>query len=160
MEQRCHLSMVWLTWLGLPLLGTVVGVRLGAAAGVAVLAIGVVGQLLYVRWFPRLSRSLGYGAVTDVPSAVVPTGGVLPNVTLYTANVCPFCPIVRRRLAELQQRAAFDVREIDVTFRPDVVRTKGLRSVPVLEANGQFLVGNATSAQIAAFLDNAREGRT
>ena len=44
MEQRCHLSMVWLTWLGLPLLGTVVGIRLGAAAGVAVLAIGVVGQ--------------------------------------------------------------------------------------------------------------------
>jgi glutaredoxin len=157
MEQRCHLSMVWLTWLGLPLLATVVGVRVGVVAGVAVLGIGVVGQLLYVRWFPRLSRSMGYGAVTDTPAACVPTGGTLPAVTLYTANVCPFCPIIRRRLAELQQRAEFEVREIDVTFRPDVVRAKGLRSVPVLEVNGQLLVGNATSAQIAAFLENARK---
>jgi len=47
------------------------------------------------------------------------------------------------------------VREIDVTFRPKIVRAKGLRSVSVLEANGRILVGNATSAQIAEFLKNA-----
>jgi hypothetical protein len=46
-----------------------------------------------------------------------------------------------------------------VTFRPDIVRAKGLSSVPVLEANGQVLAGNATSAQIAAFLDHARNAR-
>ena len=152
MEQRCHLSMVWLTWLGLPLLAALVGVRTGVAAGVAVLAVGVVGQVIYVRWFPNLARSMGYGSVADTPVAAVPTGGTLPGVTLYTANVCPFCPIIRRRLAELQRLSRFEVREIDVTFRPDIVRAKGLSSVPVLEANGQFLVGNATSAQIAAFL--------
>ena len=156
MEQRCHLSMVWLTWIGLPLLATVVGFRLGVLAGLAVLVMGVVWQVLYVRWFPRLSRSMGYGAVTDTPAPAVPTGGTLPGVTLYTANVCPFCPIIRRRLAELQKRTEFEVREIDVTFRPDIVRAKGLRSVPVVEANGQLLVGNATSAQIATFLEHAR----
>jgi glutaredoxin len=156
MEQRCHLSMVWLTWVGLPLLAVLVGLRTGVVAGVLVLMVGVVGQVLYVRWFPKISRSLGYGSVADSPVAAVPTSATLPGVTLYTANVCPFCPIIRRRLAELQRQSQFEVREIDVTFRPDIVRAKGLSSVPVLEANGQVLVGNATSAQIAAFLDNAR----
>lgn len=156
MDQRCHLSMVWLTWIGLPLLAAVVGFRSGAITGVVVLAAGIVGQLLYVRWFPHISRSMGYGSVTDVPSGAAPASGTFPDVTLYTANVCPFCPIIRRRLAELQQQHRFEVREIDVTFRPAIVRAKGLRSVPVLEANGQLLVGNATSAQIAAFLANAR----
>ncbi len=147
--------MVWLTWLGLPLLAAVVGVRLGAAAGLVVLAAGVIGQLLYVRWFPHMSRAMGYGSVTDTPAAAAPTGGTVPDVTFYTANVCPFCPIIRRRLEELQRQSRFQLREIDVTFRPDIVRAKGLRSVPVLEANGQFLVGNATSAQIAGFLASA-----
>jgi glutaredoxin len=156
MEQRCHLSMVWLTWLGLPLLATLVGLRTGVVAGVVVLALGVVGQVVYIRWFPKISRSMGYGSVVDTPVLVVPASRTLPGVTLYTASVCPFCPIIRRRLAELQRQSGLDVREVDVTFRPDIVRAKGLRSVPVLEANGQVLVGNATSAQIAAFLENAR----
>jgi glutaredoxin len=156
MEQRCHLSMVWLTWVGLPLLAALVGLRTGVVTGVLVPTVGVVAQVLYVRWFPKISRSMGYGSVADTPVAAVPTGATLPGVTLYTASVCPFCPIIRRRLAELQRQSQFEVREIDVTFRPDIVRAKGLSSVPVLEANGQVLVGNATSAQIAAFLDNAR----
>lgn len=29
MEQRCYLIMVWLTWLGLPLLAVLVGLRAG-----------------------------------------------------------------------------------------------------------------------------------
>jgi glutaredoxin len=156
MEQRCHLSMVWLTWVGLPLLAVLVGLRAGVAAGGLVLAVGIVGQVLYVRWFPGVSRFMGYGSVADTPAGADPTTATVPRVTLYTANVCPFCPIIRRRLADLQRQRRFEVREIDVTFRPDIVQAKGLRSVPVLEANGRLLVGNATSAQISAFLENAR----
>lgn len=160
MEQRCYLVMVWLTWLGLPLVALLVGLRTGVVGGLAVLVVGIVAQVLYVRWFPRLSRSMGYGSVADTPAAVVPVSvGEVSTVTLYSASVCPFCPIVRRRLAELQQKAGFIVEEIDVTFRPELVRAKGLRSVPVLEAAGRFLVGNATSAQIAEFLSNARTSR-
>jgi hypothetical protein len=48
---------------------------------------------------------------------------------------------------------------VDVTFRPQVVRAKGLRSVPVLEANGLLLSGNATSAQIVEFLERAAKTR-
>ncbi len=156
MEQRCHLAAVWLTWLGLPLLAIVVGVRVGWAAAGVVLLVGVVAQILYIRWFPSVSRWMGYGSVDDVPAGPASVSeGHLPRVTLYTANVCPFCPILKRRLAELQRQSPFEVEEIDVTFRPDIIRAKGLRSVPVIEANGRHLVGNATSAQLADFLRGA-----
>ena len=157
MEQRCHLAMVWLTWLGLPLLALLVAARFGAVTGLAVLGIGIVAQILYVRWFGYLSRGLGYGSVVDAP-AISMSGGVQPAlVTLYTANVCPFCPIIRRRLEALQRNSDFELREIDVTFRPEVVREKGLRSVPAVEVNGQLLVGNATSAELSDFLKNAAQ---
>jgi hypothetical protein len=66
---------------------------------------------------------------------------------------------VRQRLDDLQRDHRFEVDEVDVTFRPEVIRAKGIRSVPVLESEGRLLVGNATSAQIAAFLAaGVREG--
>ncbi len=155
MEQRCHLAAVWLTWLGLPLMALVFGLRVGLAAGVVVLVVGIVGQIVYIRWFPYFSRWIGYGSVADTAPGSAPTPTALPPVTLYTANVCPFCPIIRRRLTELQRAYRFEVHEVDVTFRPDLIRAKGLRSVPVLEAGGRLLVGNVTSAQIADFLTAA-----
>ena len=157
MEQRCHLAMVWMTWLTLPLLAIVAGATSGLMAGVIVLAAGIVAQVLYVRWFPALSRWIGYGPVLDSPAGASSAWTKPARVTLYTASVCPFCPIVRERLKALQREHSLEVDEIDVTFRPEIVRSKGLRSVPVLEANGQFLVGNATSAQIADFLGKAPE---
>lgn len=144
--------MVWMTWLGLPLLAVVVGLRVGLGTAVFVLVVGIVGQMLYLRWFPHMSRWMGYGSVADTPPDSAPMPAALPRVTLYTANVCPFCPIIKRRLAELQRQFPFEVEEVDITFRPEIVRAKGLRSVPVLEANDRLLVGNATSAQIAEFL--------
>jgi glutaredoxin len=162
MKQQCYLAMVWLTWLALPLLAVLVGLRVGVVAGCFVLVVSVLAQPLYIRWFPRISGLMGYGSVADTPAAARPAGMDFPDVTLYTASVCPFCPIVRKRLAELQRQSNFKIREIDVTFRPEIVRAKGLRSVPVLEANGQMLAGNATSAQLAEFLRTAspaKEGK-
>lgn len=156
MEQRCYLWAVWLTWLGLPLLAVVAGLRIGWLAGGFVLLVGVVGQMLYIRWFPSLSRWVGYGSVADVP-ATSASALARPSlrVVLYTANVCPFCPIVKRRLTDLQQRMGFELEELDVTFRPEIIRAKGLRSVPVVEANGRLLVGNATSEQLATLLNES-----
>lgn len=152
--------MVWLTWLGLPLLAVAAGWRAGVAVGVVVLAVGILAQIVYIRWFPRLSRVMGYGSVMDTPAPVNIPVTPLPRVTLYSASACPFCPIIRRRLAELQRQAPFEIEEVDVTFRPELVRSKGLRSVPVLEANGRLLVGNATSAQILEFLRGPGDHRT
>ena len=146
--------MVWLTWLGLPLLAVVVALRVNVIGGLVVLAVGIIGQILYIRWFPHMSKWMGYGSVADTPAATS-TPNALPDVTLYTANVCPFCPIVKQRLEDLQRDRKFEIRQVDVTFRPEIIRAKGLRSVPVLEVNGQFLVGNATSVQIVNFLQSA-----
>jgi glutaredoxin len=138
--------------LGLPLLALVLGLRAGWVAGVAVLLVGIIAQVLYIRWFPYVSRWVGYGSVADTAADAAPMPRELPRVTLYTANVCPFCPIVRRRLAALRRQSPFEIEEIDVTFRPDIIRGRGLRSVPVVEANGRLLMGNATSQQLAEFL--------
>jgi len=56
---------------------------------------------LYVKYFPRVSRYLGYGSVKDEPGE--PTHKKIKQVTLYTALGCPFCPLVERRLRELQK---------------------------------------------------------
>lgn len=152
MEQRCHVGMIWLTWIGLPMLALVAGWRRGWSAGLVVITVGVLAQILYVRLFPRLSRWMGYGSVRDVAVEPADIGTARVLVTLYTANVCPFCPIVKQRVLDLQARYGFDLQEVDVTFRPDILRAKRIRSVPVLEANGRTLLGNATSAEIAAFL--------
>jgi glutaredoxin len=157
MEQRCYLWSIWLTWVGLPLLAIAIGLRIGWPAGLFVFAVGIVSQVLYVRWFPSISHWVGYGSVSDIPAPAVGALAQPSRVILYTANVCPFCPIVRRRLADLQQRMGFELQEIDVTFRPEIIRAKGLRSVPVVEANGHLLVGNATSEQLAALLQGRPE---
>ena len=72
MKQRCHLGMIWLTWLGLPLLAIVVGLRAGVVAGLTILVVGVVAQVLYVRWFPLISPWLGYGSVADTAPEPIP----------------------------------------------------------------------------------------
>jgi hypothetical protein len=65
---------------------------------------------------------------------------------------------VRARLAGLQERLGFELSEIDVTFRPELVTSRNLRAVPVVEAGGRTWVGNATSAQLLAFLVEAEAG--
>ncbi|NOZ75757.1 MAG: hypothetical protein GXO90_10390 [FCB group bacterium] len=157
MKQECLLPFVWLTWLGLPVLALILGLSQSWLAAVFVLLVGVVVQIAYIRWFPRISRWIGYGSVNDVPAEHTLLSTTAPKVILYTANVCPFCPIVRRRLIELKQQMSFELDEVDVTFKPQIVLQKGLRSVPVIEAGNRFLAGNATSAQLVAFLTEAAQ---
>ena len=152
MKQHCYLINVWFTWLGLPLLALAMGIYQKWWAGALVLIAGIFAQVGYVRIFPRISSLLGYGSVENEAPASQPQVAGISTVTLYTANVCPFCPIVRKRLTELQQQMGFVLEEVDVTFRPELVKSKGFRSVPVVEAGGRYWVGNATTAQLALFL--------
>ncbi len=152
MKQQCYLVNVWFTWLGLPLLAVLMGIDVGWWAGVFVLIAGVFAQILYIKTFPRVSRWLGYGSVEDQSAAAPAEAARVTKVTLYTANVCPFCPIVRQRLADLERTMGFVVEEVDVTFRPDLIKAKGFRSVPVIEADGRYWAGNATTAQLVHFL--------
>jgi len=152
MKQECKLGMIWLTWLGLPMLALIMGIKQGWVAAVFILIVGVFGQIIYIKVFPKISRWLGYGSVEDVSVNSTQKLKVPSKVILYTANVCPFCPIVKQRLIELQKNLKFQLEEIDITFKPNLIKEKGFRSVPVIEKDGEYLIGNATSAQLSAFL--------
>lgn len=108
-----------------------------------------------VRWalfhfFPSISRFLGYGRMDDQIAQRTNTAHVA--VTFYSFFSCPFCPIVLRRLEALQQVMDFTLEKIDVTLKPQIVLSKGIRSVPVVEVGGKRLVGNLTTAQLAEFI--------
>lgn len=109
---------------------------------------------LYIRGFPQISRFMGYGSVADAPAQAA---NASVDVTLYTALGCPFCPIVQRRLHELQPKVGFRLREVDVTARPDLLTRKGIWSVPVVEVGASRLVGHATSAQLADLIAGRAE---
>lgn len=156
-KQECRLSSIWTMWVAVPAFALVAGLMRGWWAGLLLVAVGVVFQVTYVRVFPHVSSWLGYGSVDDVPvPAPAHEPAVVPRVTLYTAAGCPFCPIARRRLEQLQYRLGFELDEQDVTFRRQLLIEKGIRSVPAIEADGHLLVGNATSDTLARFLRGQR----
>ncbi|HTX38965.1 MAG TPA: glutaredoxin family protein [Bryobacteraceae bacterium] len=139
MKQQCHISMIYLSWAfylgGLAALAWYSRWLFGAAWLVMVPA----AQWLYIRKFPSLSAGMGYGPITDQPAAALPPAPV--KVTLYTALGCPFCPLLEQRLDTLRKNMNFSLEKIDVTLRPDLLASKGIRCVPVVEVNGRFLTG-------------------
>jgi predicted DsbA family dithiol-disulfide isomerase len=93
---------------------------------------------------------MGYGSVADQQATNVQPSHV--KVIFYTGLGCPFCPLVKRRLHELQSRMGFELSEIDITLKPDVLIAKGIRALPVVEVAEARWVGNATSEQLATFI--------
>ena len=156
MKQQCFLYMVWFTWLGIPVLAIVMAVVAGWWALPLMLVVGAIAQVTYVKVFPKVSRSLGYGSVEDQVAEAPKDSSVKSKVTLYTANVCPFCPIVRQRLLDLQRTMGFEMSEVDITFQPGLIKDKGIKSVPVVETNGRLWIGNATTAQLVTFLTSTK----
>jgi glutaredoxin len=150
MKQQCNIVFVYGSWL--ILLGGAVfhllnGHILQAALWVVFIALFL---WLYVRYFPSLSRLMGYGSVADQPAKEVQPSNA--RVIFYTGVGCPFCPIVKRRLLELQSRMGFELKEIDVTLKPDLLVAKGIRALPVIEVAESLRVGNGTSEELAAFI--------
>jgi glutaredoxin len=151
LKQECPLAFVVLAWLiyagGI---GFFIFERQFVPAGVFVVLAPAL-MWAYIRWFPSISRFMGYGRVDDKAAGPIPSNGAA-DVTLYTALGCPFCPIVRRRLVALQAQLRFQLHVVDVTARPDILTRKGIWSVPVVEVGGRTWVGHATSEQLVGLL--------
>lgn len=147
LKQECPLAFVVLAW-AMYIVGIPVLFLLGQVGTLLLwIVLAPAAMWAYIHWFPSISRFMGYGRVDDRPAA---TGTRSPvDVTLYTALGCPFCPIVKRRLNELEPKLGFHVREVDVTARPGILISKGIWSVPVVEVGERLIVGNATSEQLA-----------
>jgi len=148
MKQQCHISMIYFSWI----------IYLGGLAvaawyaywvfGAAWLVSAPIGQWLYIRKFPSLSAGMGYGPITDAPAGALAPAPA--KVTLYTALGCPFCPLIEERLESLRESMGFPLDKIDVTLRPDLLASKGIRSVPVVEVEGRFLFGLVSTQDLAA----------
>jgi glutaredoxin len=140
--------MIYLSW-ALYLGGIAVSVWFSRwALGAVWLVAAPIIQWLYIRKFPSLSAGMGYGRITDQPASTVAPAPV--KVTLYTALGCPFCPLIEQRLESLRKAMNFSLEKIDVTLRPDLLASKGIRSVPVVEVQGQFLFGLVSTKDLAA----------
>jgi thiol-disulfide isomerase/thioredoxin len=111
-------------------------------------------EWLYIRRFPSLSRSMGYGRIVDEGAEA--TGNVPVKVVLYTALGCPFCPLIEQRLEDLRKQMGFTLDKIDVTLRPDLLAAKGIRSVPVVEAGARLLFGLVTTKELAEAVAEAQ----
>jgi glutaredoxin len=150
MKQQCHISMVYLSWI-VYAAGLITAAWLGAwAFAAAWLIAGPVFQWLYIRNFPKFSAAMGYGRIVDEPAgAAQPVTG---RVILYTALECPFCPLMEQRLEDLRARLGFSLTKVDVTLRPDLLASKGIRSVPAVEIGDRFWTGLVTSKELAEAL--------
>lgn len=153
MKQQCHISMIYLSWA--VYLG---GIALAAwyshwVLFVVWLLTTPLVQWIYIRKFPQFSAAMGYGPIVDEPAP--PVAPSSETVTLYTALGCPFCPLMEQRLASLQKEMHFTLRKIDVTLRPDLLASKGVRSIPAVEVRGQFLLGLISTGDLARAIARA-----
>ena len=153
MKQQCYLAMIYLNWVvlagGLALL-LLKGYYVFALLWLVLIPLAM---WVYVRIFPSISQVMGYGRIEDRPAQRLKH--VPAKVTFYTALGCPFCPVVKRRLAALREQMEFSLEEVDVTLKPGVLMAKGIRAVPVVEAGERLLTGNATSEQLAELISGA-----
>ena len=146
MKQQCHIAMIYLSW-AVYLGGLVVLVSYSHWALAALwLAIVPAIEWLYIRKFPSFSASMGYGPITDRPADALTPAPV--KVTLYTALGCPFCPLIEQRLDTLRKSMNFTLEKIDVTLRPDLLASRGIRTVPVVEVQGRLLTGLASTRDL------------
>ncbi|WP_348263662.1 thioredoxin family protein [Telmatobacter sp. DSM 110680] len=154
MKQQCYLVAIYLNWL--ILVGGVGYLLFTHHYGFAItwlMALPLV-MWVYLRVFPSISQAMGYGKVDDTPApdAKGPEpqrNGAAVIVTLYTGLGCPFCPIVEKRLQALRESMNFKIEKIDVTLRPDILASRGIRAVPVIELGERRIQGNATTEQLA-----------
>lgn len=61
-----------------------------------------------------------------------------------------------QRLEALQKEMDFTLEKIDVTFNPQILMSKRIMSVPVVEAGSDRLVGNATTKELAELIGFAQ----
>jgi len=150
MKQQCHIFFIYGSWV-IYLAGLLfLFAREDYIRGTSWLVLVPLVLWAYVRFFPSISQYMGYGSVQDQPAKE--TGASSVNVTLYTGLGCPFCPIVKARLQALKKQMGFQLKDVDVTLKPNVLISKGIRALPVVEVGTAVLVGNATSDQLAKLI--------
>ncbi len=78
----------------------------------------------------------------------------MKNKTLifYKSFFCPFCPEAKRRVEALRREYDFELKEVNVTWRPDILVNKGIKAVPTVEVDGKMIVGLPTTQRLKQIL--------
>jgi glutaredoxin len=155
-EQQCNVAGLALSWIGYAAgLGYFSYQRQWVAVLLWMVGVPCLRWALF-RFFPRISRFLGYGRIVDkfapTPPPHANPRAALVAVNFYSFFSCPFCPIVLARLQALQKQMGFTLKTFDVTLNPRTLLAKGIRSVPVVEVGDHRLVGNSTTEQLAGLI--------
>ena len=155
-KQQCYVAGLALSWIGYA-----VGLAYFSYQREWVVALLWMAGLPCLRWllfyfFPHISRFAGYGRIVD-KLAPIPPPHANPSaapvvVNFYSFFSCPFCPIVLTRLRALQMQMGFTLETFDVTLKPQMLLTKGIRSVPVVEVGDHRLIGNSTTEELAKLI--------
>jgi Glutaredoxin-like domain (DUF836) len=150
-KQQCNVMGLILSWVGyLAGLGYMGYERHWKGGLIWLVVVPCIRWVLF-RYFHGVSRFLGYGRVDNKLPAQVKPARVA--VTFYSFFSCPFCPIVGQRLEALQKEMDFTLERIDVTLKPQILLSKGISAVPVVEVGNDRLVGNATTEQLAILIE-------
>jgi len=157
-KQQCTVSSLYFSWVTFAI-GYPVGLAfLGYEGNWPVFAAWLIllpcAKWAYLRYFPQISKLRGYGSIYDTLPASVEKARA--EVTFYSLLGCPFCPIVAQRLDALQKEMDFALTKVDLTLRPQLAASKGIKSVPVVETGKGRLVGNATTEQLAQLIAGAQ----
>ncbi len=76
----------------------------------------------------------------------------MPKVKVYTTPVCPYCELLKKYLKEHNiEFEAIDASQ-DQSAAEKIVQKTGQMGVPVIEINGEFIVG-FDKAKIAELLN-------
>jgi hypothetical protein len=153
-RQQCSVSSLYFVWL-VYLAGLVFFVyERNRVSALLWLVLVPSAKLAYLRYFPYVSRLVGYGRIEDKLPSTMAHASVA--VTYYSFLGCPFCPIVLQRLLALQKNMGFALTQIDITLKPQLLASKHIQSVPMVEVGHNRLVGNSTTEQLATLIAPAR----
>lgn len=157
-KQQCTVSSLYVSWvifaIGYPAGLTLFGYEGNWPVFFAWLILLPCAKWAYLRYFPSISKFRGYGKLDDRLPRTVEKSRV--GVTFYSLLGCPFCPIVAQRLEALQKEMDFGLTKVDLTLKPQLAASKGIKSVPVVETGKERLVGNATTEQLAKLIAGAQ----
>jgi hypothetical protein len=155
-QQQCSVPNLVFSWL-IYLAGfAYMGYERHWAGGLFWLVLVPCVRLALYKGFPNISRFLGYGRVDDQLPASANVSNSHVAVSFYSFFSCPFCPIVLQRLEALQKQMGFTLEKIDVTLKPQILMSKGILTVPVVEVGKNRLVGNATTEQLSRLIGLAQ----
>jgi len=74
------------------------------------------------------------------------------TLIFYKSDICPFCAEAKRKIEALRKNYDFKLKEVDVSWRPEIFLKKKVQDVPTIEVEGKRITGVPTARQLLTIL--------